>query len=180
MDLNDLASFVRVVELGTISAAATAQGVPKSTITRRVARLESELGVELLRRSARSFTVTEDGRLLHRRSAAAVRELMDAEQALAAASETPNGRLVITAPDFGRSEAFAELIVEYRARCPDVTVEVRLENRVVDLIHEGVDVGIRTHRHDIPGTGQLMTRTFDMPAARLYASPDYVGRRTPI
>jgi len=177
MDLNDLASFVRVVDLGTISAAAVAEGVPKSTITRRVARLEKALGVELLRRSARSFAVTDDGRLLHQRSLGAVRELMDAEQALSASSETPNGRLVVTAPDFGRSEVFAELIVAYRARCPDVTVEVRLENRVVDLIYEGVDVGIRAHAGSIPGTSELMARVFDMPAVRFYASPDYIQSR---
>ncbi len=175
MNLNDLASFVRVVDLGTISAAAAAEGVPKSTITRRVARLETELGVELLRRSARSFTVTDDGRLLHQRSSGAVRELMDAEQALAASAEMPNGRLVVTALDFGRSEAFAELVVGYRARYPDVTVEVRLENRAVDLIYEGVDVGIRGG--DVPGTSQLMARSFDMPPAGFYASPEYVQRR---
>ena len=177
MDLNDLASFVRVVDLGTISAAAAAEGVPKSTITRRVARLETGLGVELLRRSPRSFTVTDDGRLLHQRSSGAVRELMDAEQALSASSEAPHGRLVVTAPDFGRSEPFAELIVAYRARCPDVSVEVRLENRVVDLIYEGVDVGIRAHAGDIPGSSQLMARAFDMPAIHFYASPDYIQRR---
>ena len=56
MDLNDLDSFVRVIDLGTFSAAARAQGVPKSTVTRRVKRLEAELGLELLRRSARAFT----------------------------------------------------------------------------------------------------------------------------
>ena len=65
MNLNDLASFVRTVDLGTISAAAAAERVPKSTITRRIARLETALGVELLRRSARSVAVTDDERLLH-------------------------------------------------------------------------------------------------------------------
>ncbi len=152
-------------------------GVPKSTITRRIARLETELGVELLRRSARAFTVTEDGRMLHQRSVGAMRELMDAEQALSAASEVPNGRLVITAPDFGRSEGFADLIAEYRARCPLVSVEVRLENRVLDLIEEGVDVAIRAHAEDIPGSGELMARAFDMPAVRFYASPEYILNR---
>jgi DNA-binding transcriptional LysR family regulator len=177
MDLNDLASFVRVAELGTISAAAAALGVPKSTVTRRIARLEKQMGVELLRRSARSFAITDDGRLLHQRSSGAIRELMEAEKALSSSAETPHGRLVITAPDFGRSEAFAELIVAYRVRCPDVAVELRLENRVVDLIDEGVDVGIRAHPNNIPGSGELMARVFEMPPSGFYGSPDYIRRR---
>lgn len=177
MDLNNLASFVRVVELGTISAAAAAEGVPKSTITRRVARLESEMGVELLRRSARSFTVTDDGRLLHQRSSGAVRELVDAERAISASSETPHGRLVVSVPDFGRSAAFTELVVAYRARCPDVTMELRMENRIVDLIYEGVDIGIRSHEGDIPGNSELMARVFDMPAICFFASPNYLKHR---
>ncbi|HVI01714.1 MAG TPA: LysR family transcriptional regulator, partial [Enhygromyxa sp.] len=160
MDLNDLASFVRVVELGTISAAAAAEGVPKSTISRRIARLEDELGVELLRRSARSFGLTEDGRMLHARSAAALQELADVERQLTQTDDIPRGRLVLTAPrDIAGSVAFAKLLAEYRSTYPDVRVEVRLERRYVDLIGEGVDVALRAHNGEIPGDAGLLTRS---------------------
>jgi DNA-binding transcriptional LysR family regulator len=177
MNLDDVASFVRVVDLGTISAAAAAEGVPKSTISRRIARLEDALGVELLRRSPRSFALTEDGRLLHTRATGALQELANVEQALSDARETPRGTLVVTAPhDLGRSIAVAELLAQYRARYPEVSVHVRLEERVLDLVAEGVDVALRAHGGDIPGEAGLMTRSLGAQRARLYASPDYLAR----
>jgi len=177
MNLNDLASFVHVVEFGTITAAAAAEGVPKSTISRRITRLESALGVELLRRSARSFTLTDDGRQLHARSTQALQALMDAEQAIMESSDIPRGRLIVTAPpDLGGS-IFPELFATYRARYPEVSVELRLEEKVVDLIAEGVDVGMRGHTGSIPGSSQLMSYTFGHFLGLFYASHDYLRRR---
>lgn len=178
MNLNDLASFVHVVELGTISAAAEAEGVPKSTISRRIARLEDELGVELLRRSARSFALTDDGRMLHARSVAAVQELNEVATRLHECSEVPRGRLVITAPpDIAGSAGFATLLAEYRQSCPEVRIEVRLEARYVDLQREGVDVALRAHEGEIPGEGGLMARSLGYARAAFYASPSYLARQ---
>ncbi|PRQ06947.1 LysR family transcriptional regulator [Enhygromyxa salina] len=176
MNLNDLASFVHVVELGTISAAAKAEGVPKSTISRRIARLEDELGVELLRRSARSFALTDDGRMLHARSVAAVQELSDVATRLHECSEVPRGTLVITAPpDIAGSAGFATLLTEYRRSCPEVRVEVRLESRVIDLQREGVDVALRGHEGEIPGEAGLMSRSLGSARGGFYASPRYLA-----
>ena len=176
MNLNDLASFVRVVELGTISAAAEAEGVPKSTISRRIARLEDELGVELLRRSARSFALTDDGRMLHARSCAALQELDEVADHLREASEVPRGRLLVAAPpNIAGSAGFAELLADYRRACPEVRVEVRLEARFVDLQREGVDVAIRAHDGAIPGEAGLMTRALGSTHAGFYASPRYLA-----
>ncbi len=178
MNLNDLASFVRVVELGTISAAAQAEGVPKSTISRRIARLEDELGVELLRRSARAFALTEDGQLLHARSTAALQELADVAQQLSETGEVPRGRLVVSGPrDLAGSDTIAKLFAEYRATYPTVDVEIRLESRYVDLIAEGVDVAMRAHGAEIPGGAGLMARLIGASQGKLYASPDYIARR---
>ncbi len=177
MNLTDLASFVRVAELGTITAAAEAEGVPKSTISRRIGRLEDELDLELLRRSARSFTLTEDGKLLHARSIDALRELESVEQALTDAGAEPRGRLVITTPaDFGRTEAMAELLAEYRRRYPQVSIDARLESRVVDLVAEGVDIGIRLHGGQVPGEAGLMARSLGALSASFYASCGYLER----
>ncbi|MEM7160601.1 MAG: LysR family transcriptional regulator [Myxococcota bacterium] len=177
MNLNDLRSFVRVVELGTFAAAAKDEGVPRSTITRRIARLEEAVGVELVRRSARAFVLTEDGRRLHRLTSGAMRELANAALALETIADQPRGKLVVAAPDFGRTETFARLMVTYRRRFPEVELEFRIDNRVVDLVHEGVDVAFRAYSDRIPGTSDLMSRVYDLPPASFYASPDYLERR---
>jgi len=178
MDLNDLRSFIHVAQLGTITAAAATEGVPKSTISRRIARLEEQLGVALLHRSARSITITDDGRRLLERTSGALGEIAAAGRDLREVARVPSGRLVFTSvPDVGRSEAIASLIVEYRRRYPEVVVEARYEHRVVDLIQEGVDVALRAHEGEIPGSSDLMSRRLGFPKGGLYASPEYLARR---
>ena len=178
MNLTDLASFVRVAELGTITAAAQEEGVPKSTISRRIARLEDALGVELLRRSARSFTLSDDGRTLHARSIGALRELSEVELALTDLADEPRGRLVVTAPhDFGRTRVVVDLLCEYRRRHPGVSIEARLENRLTDLVAEGIDVGLRLHTGEIPGDPGLMVRSLGQFSGGVFASPAYIKRR---
>lgn len=179
MNLDDLATFVRVVELGTFTAAAQAEGVPKSTVSRRVARLEDQLGVALLQRSARSFTVTDDGRLLVRRAAGAVRELEEIGQVIDDLAGVPRGRLVLTtAHDLGRQRQVAELIAAYRSAHPQVTVEVRLEERMVDLVREGVDVALRAHGAPrIPGEAGLMARAVGGARSGLFGSAAYLESR---
>jgi DNA-binding transcriptional LysR family regulator len=181
MNLTDLASFVRVVELGTLAAAARAEGVPKSTLSRRIARLEQDLGVALVRRSARAFALTEDGRLLYERSGGPLRELSRVGQALVEADQVPRGRLVLTAPhDLGASTEVVALVAELRRRHPEVQVELRLEDRVVDLVTEGVDVALRAHSGEVPGSGELMVRALGQGRSGLFASAGWVAaHRTP-
>jgi len=178
VNLVDLSSFVNVVELGTITAAADAEGVGKSTISRRIARLEEALGVELVRRSARAFTLTDSGRLLHARAEGAIKELRELEHALTDASTEPTGRLRLTmVHDLGRSPLVAALLAEYRHLHPRVTVEVVLEERLVDIVAEGFDVALRAHADTIPGDSELMARRLSMPGSAFYASPGYLQRR---
>lgn len=176
MNLTDLASFVRVVELGTLAAAARAEGVPKSTLSRRIARLEADLGVALVRRSSRAFALTEDGRLLVERAAGPLRELGQVAQALAEADQVPRGRLVLTAPhDLGASGEILALLAELRRRHPEVQIELRLEDRIVDLVTEGVDVALRAHGGEVPGGGELMVRALGQGRSGLFAAPSWVA-----
>lgn len=178
MDLNELASFIRVAELGTITAAAAAEGVPKSTISRRIARLEDELGVALLRRAARSFTLTDDGHVLHARTASALKELVEVQHSIAETAGVPRGRLVLSAPyDLGRTQMLAKLLTQYRASYTQVEVEVRLEDRLVDLVRDRVDVAIRAHAGEISLDGGLMARPLGAPVLAYYASSAYLERR---
>ncbi len=177
MNLRELESFVRVVELGTITAAAAEERVPKSTISRRIARLEDELGVALLHRSGRAVTVTDDGRLLHARVSGAMRELAEAGRALSEAGDAPSGRLVLTAPhDLARSPALVGLLAEYQSRYPNVAVDVRLDNRMVDLVQEGIDVAIRAHGGEIPAPAGVMVRSLGRGRAQFFASRAYLDR----
>ncbi len=174
MNLTDLSSFVAVVEQGTITAAARAQGVPKSTISRRVARLEEALGVQLLLRSTRSLTVTDEGHLLYARAQGALQEIQDAGRVVREGRDEPRGRLVVTAAqDLSSSMAFGELLVAYKRRCPMVTVDVHLDSRFVDLMTGEVDVALRGHKAPLEGGGGLMVRTLRNLVAGFYVGRDY-------
>lgn len=177
LDLNDLRALVRVVAAGSMAAVARAEGVPVSTVSRRVARLEEALGVQLLVRAGRGLTLTEDGRALHARAEGAVRELEQAGEALRAAAGEARGRLVISAPhDLTASPALARLLLAYRARCPAVQVEVRLESHLVDLAQEGVDVAFRGHVAGVPGQGELMSRALASFEVGAFASAEHLSR----
>lgn len=177
VNLVDLDAFVRVVETGSLTGAAEQLGVPKSTVSRRVARLEDALGLPLLTRSARSVTVTEDGLRLHARSAPALRQLAEVERELDDRAETPTGVLRLTTPqDLGHSTGFARLLTDFRERFPEVIVEVELTNRVLDLAAEGFDLALRPNAPSVGGGG-LVGRRIATHGAGLYASPAYLARR---
>ena len=177
MNLTDLASFVAVVEHGTMAEAARTEGVPKSTISRRVSRLEEALGVQLLVRSARSFAITAEGRRLHARARGALLELRDVREALVEDRHEPRGHLVVSAPhDVTRAWFFAALLARYRATHPQVTIEVRLASHYVDLVMEGVDVALRGHRALVPGEARLRVKKLGEARGAFYASEEYVSR----
>jgi DNA-binding transcriptional LysR family regulator len=114
MNLTDLHTFTLVAQTGTISAAAKRLGVPKSTVSRRVRRLEDALGRELFRRTPRAVTLTEHGIVLHQRTAPSLRELEQAAEAIAYADTEPTGTLrITTVPGFGHSQQFISCVRDY-------------------------------------------------------------------
>lgn len=178
MNLIDLETFVWVAELGSLTAAGKQLKVPKSTVSRRVSRLEDELSVALVHRTARSVVVTERGQQLALRAAPAFRELRHAEHALFEHGDQPRGLLRITAPsDIGASKFINDLLLGFRERWPQVSLDILLTERVVDLIQEGIDVALRPA--PAKGTWQgegLMSRSLGSLTAVVYASPDYLAR----
>jgi DNA-binding transcriptional LysR family regulator len=177
MNLTDLQTFVLVAESGTITAAAKQLGVPKSTVSRRVTRLEDALGLELLRRGSRAVALTDHGEVLRARCGPAIRELADVERALEDVGGEPSGLLrVTTATDVGQTVAFARMLKGFVDRYPAIQVELQLSNRLVDLVEEGFDVGMRMHAGVVPGTANLMSRTIQRFTGRIYASPEYLDR----
>jgi len=177
VNLNDLATFVLVVEAGTFSGAAERLGVPKSTISRRVARLEEELGLALLKRATRSFDISDDGRALYERCAPALRDIADVERDIADSEGTPRGRIRLsTSIDFGTTTYLAELLSDYAARFPEVGVDLQLTNRVVDLLEENIDLSFRTHSRPLPSRDDLVARKLGQVDIGVYASPTYLAQ----
>lgn len=178
MNLSDLKSFALVAEHGSFSAAARVLGVPKSTVSRRVGRLEDALGVPLVARRARAVGLTDDGRRLHMRSAAALQELSDVGRELIERSEAPRGTLRITAAaDAAQGGFFTAVIAAYRARHPEVRVELELTNRMVDLVEEGFDAAFRPSAELQRHGGALMGRKLAEALGGLWGAPDYLARR---
>ncbi len=173
-DLNEVLVFVKVVEAGAFTAAADALSVPKSTVSRKVAALEQRLGARLLERTTRKLRLTEAGEVYYPRARQIVRDLEDADQAVAKLQDKPRGTLRVTAPvEFG--EAFLpEILIEFSRLHPEVNVDLDLTGRIVDLVDEGYDLAIR------PGPlpdSSMVARKLGLFTAGLYAAPSYLEAR---
>ncbi len=138
-----LSSFVDVALRGSLSAAARAEGVAPAMIGRRLDALEQRLGVKLLQRSTRVMALTQEGQVFLEDCQRILSELQTAEDAISERSLQAKGHLTISAPaGFGRQHV-APLLPDFLAQHQDLSVSLALNDRVIDLIAEGVDVAIR-------------------------------------
>lgn len=175
MDLNRLPVFEAVARTRSFSAAARELGLPKSSVSRGVAALEAELGVQLLLRTTRQVSPTEAGVALYDRIGPLLRSMRSALGELPAREEEPSGVLRVTAPvDLGVL-FLAEVVTRYTARHPAVSVELHLSGRVVDLVAEGFDLALRVASRLEDST--LVVRKVAPILLRLFASPLYLARR---
>jgi DNA-binding transcriptional LysR family regulator len=172
---NEMETFVAVVEGGTFSAAARALGLPVSTVSRQVSRLEERLGARLLNRTTRRVTPTDSGQSYFQRCRRIVAESREAEEEVRQMHGAPRGLLKIAAPPSGlRATAVEELISAFLARFPEIEVELVAEARFVDLIAEGYDLALRG---GILRDSSLVARRLLRMRTGLVASPDYLARR---
>src|SRR5215470_8844662 len=172
--MDAIAVFVKVVETGSFSAAAKRLGMPKTTVSAKVAGLEKRLGVRLIQRTTRKLRMTEAGAKYFDHCAIATREIELAEAALQSTKEKPQGVLKITAPvDFGRA-VLPRIVRAYTAKYPDVSVELVVTNRVVDVVEEGIDLAIRWS--GALKDSSLVARRFIETRSNLWASPKYMKR----
>jgi DNA-binding transcriptional LysR family regulator len=172
--LDDLALFVRIVELGSLSAASRALRAPKSSLSRRLGLLEQRLGTTLLQRRAKGLLPTSDGRLLYEQALPALRELSRAQEQLRQAHHGRGGLVRISAPpETGRAFLLPALAHILRENA-DLAVEVELSPRPVDLVAEGFDVVIRGGRVD---DASLRVRLLFRIEGVLVASPRYLAER---
>lgn len=174
-DLNAVSTFAKVVELKSFRAAAAALGIPKSTVSRKVAELEDVLGARLLERTTRSLRLTDAGRAYHVRIAPALDALMEAERAVDEQNEKPSGKLKLSMTMEGGQALLAPILSEYLALYPDVRLQIELTDRRVDLVEEGFDLAIRA---GALADSTLIARRLGSPGSlHVYASPSYLQRR---
>lgn len=164
-------TFVRAVELGSISAAATDLDLSPQLAGKHVRLLEQSLGIKLLNRTTRRQSLTDSGRIFFERAKNILAEMDAAEALVAEARSVPRGRLRISAPITFGSHALAPAIPEYLKVHPEVSVDLSLTNRTVDLIDEGFDVVFRTG--ELPDSG-LLARNLAPLRLVLCAAPAYL------
>lgn len=168
IDLNELVVFVHVIQAGSFSGAARHLGMPKSTVSRKVAELEERVGARLVQRTTRNLGLTDAGRIYYERAARVVNDVQEAEEAVSAMQATPRGLLRVTAPlGFG---VLGAIIGELLERHRDVQIELVCTDRRVDLVEERFDVAIRAGALADSG---LIARKITSVRSILVASPRY-------
>ncbi len=141
--LHAMETFVRIVDGGSLTAAAEAMGTSPPTVVRSLAALERTLGVRLLNRTTRRVSPTDEGREYYERCRRVLAEVEAGEAALSARRAVPKGRLRLTASVmFGRMHV-APVVAAFLTREPAMEVELLLLDRVIDLVEEGIDAGVR-------------------------------------
>ena len=174
MDLDALATFIHVVDGASFTAAAKKLGVPTSTVSREIARLEESLGARLLHRTTRKVALTSAGSRLYDRVLPHVAALHEAAREVPEQGSHPAGSLRITVPNDLGNGYFAELVAEFLARHPRVQIDVRLTTRTVDLVKDGIDLALRIGRIQ---DATLVARRIGTLDAAVFAAPSYVQQR---
>jgi DNA-binding transcriptional LysR family regulator len=139
-------TFVRIVEHGSLTAAARTLEVSQPSVVRLLAALEAELGVRLINRTTRRMALTDEGREYYERCRGILGAVEEAEARLRSRRAQPRGRLRLTVPVLFGRQHLAPVVNEFLARHPAMQVELLLLDRVVDLLEEGVDAALRIAR----------------------------------
>lgn len=172
--LDDMVTFIKVVDTHSFTAAATKLGVSKSVVSRRMSDLENRLGARLLNRTTRRLSVTEVGQAFYERCARIVTDLDEAERAVTNLHAAPRGTLKLSAPvSFGRLH-LASAVAAFLGMHPAIDIEMDLNDRAVDLVDEGYDLAIRIGRLK---DSTLIARKLAPSRRVVCGSPDYFRRR---
>ena len=171
IDLNEMMIFTKVVEAGTFTAAAKALGLPKSTVSRKIAQTEARLGVRLLHRTTRSVKPTELGAAHYERCSRIISDVEDAERVLAHGQSTPRGLLRVSIPVETGLGQFGSLMAEFLRLHPHIRIELDVSNRLVDIVEEGFDLAIRAG--SMPDSS-LIARRLASSSLMVCVSPEYL------
>lgn len=171
LDTAELLAFAKIVEAKSVSRAAFELGVPRATVSRRLARLEARLKVRLLRRTSRSLVLTSAGEELYRHTQVVFDALEQAEARVRRRDDSVRGELRVSALPL-LTDGFPEMLIAFARRYPDVRLQVHLSMQTVDLARGEYDVAIRGARELQPG---LVARTLSREPLVGVASPAYLA-----
>ncbi|MGO4334856.1 LysR family transcriptional regulator [Labrys sp. KB_33_2] len=168
----NLTAFVRTADLGSFAAAGRVLGLSASAVGKAVAKLEQDLGVRLFQRTTRTIRLTEEGRLFHERCRRVLDDLDDAWAIVAGSRDAPRGRLRVSTPVV-TYHILMPLMPEFTTLYPEIELDFDFNDRLVDLVEEGVDIAVRSG--ELPDS-RLMSRVFCSFRQMLFASPAYLDR----
>lgn len=177
-DLNDLYLFAAVVTHKGFSPASRALRIPKSKLSKHVARLEARLGVRLLERSTRKFRVTEIGQAFHQQCEAVLAGVEAAEAIVEQARSEPRGIVRVASPPGLTQHLLASVLPAFMTRHPQVRVQITVLNRRVDLVEERIDVALNMAQR-LDTDPSLTTRSLGPGRLALAASPTFVAAQGP-
>ena len=175
-DLNDMRYFAEVVERGSFSAASRALGLPKSRLSRRIAELESRLGVRLMQRTTRRLALTEVGELFYRHCAAVRDEADMAAETVARLQAEPRGVVRMSCPTTLLEVRVGTMLGEFLRRHPKVDLHLDATNRAVDVIGEGIDLALRVRPPPLEDS-ELVLKVLGTGRQCLVASPALLAAR---
>lgn len=170
--LNAMKTFLRVAELGSLSAAARDLGLTQPAVSQQIAGLEQQLGVQLLFRSTRSVTLTDAGGGYYRQIKPILAAVGEAEEALHGVQQRLQGPLRIHAPTGFGQQHLTPLAIAFQQQHPELNIELLLDDRRADVIGEGIDVAIHFGELNTPGT---VARRLGELQRILVASPAYLA-----
>jgi DNA-binding transcriptional LysR family regulator len=173
METAELVAFVKAVDCHSLSRAAAELGIPRATLSRRLARLEERLGARLLRRSTRSLALTDAGESFNRHARIALDAVSNAEASVRQVDDAVRGDLRVSVPPMVM-ESFRNMLCAFAERYPEVRLSVHFSTRIVDLLRDGYDVALRATSELEPG---LIARPLSRDPMLGVASPAYLAAR---
>jgi DNA-binding transcriptional LysR family regulator len=169
----ELLAFAKTVEARSLSRAAAELGIPRATLSRRLARLEERLAARLLRRTTRSMVLTEAGENLYRHARIVLDAVQTAEASVRQVDDVVRGELRVSVPPIVTA-SFHGMLCAFMERYPEVRLSVHFGSRIVDLLREGYDVALRASTEMEPG---LIARPLSREPLLCVASPAYLKER---
>jgi DNA-binding transcriptional LysR family regulator len=172
MDLNNITILNQVIDSGSFTQAATNLGMTKSTVSRKLAELEEHLGVKLITRSTRKLGLTQEGEIFYQASVRVLDIMQQTELELTANQSLIRGHLNLAMPVEIGHHVMSEYINSFLKRYPEVSINVEMTNREVDIIGSGIDLYVQIGEIN---DSSLVARTIDYSERIIVATPDYLA-----